>query len=100
MSIFQPEERQLLESLGRLADCNPFVPEFVDWERSVLGAGHEPDGAVWSLRASGVGESPAFARLGAAAAEVARRARERLLQSGAATLEERSSYARVAVFVL
>ena len=100
MSIFQPEERQLLESLGRLADCNPFVPEFVDWERSVLGAGHEPDGAVWSLRASGAGESPAFARLGAAAEEVARRARERLLQSRAATLEERSSYARVAVFVL
>ena len=100
MSIFQPEERQLLESLGRLADCNPFVPEFIDWERSVLGAGHEPDGAVWSLRAAGVGESPAFARLGAAAEQVARRAREQLLQSRAATLEERASYARVAVFVL
>ena len=100
MPIFQPEERQLLESLGRLADCNPFVPEFVDWERSVLGAGHEPDGAVWSLRAAGVGESPAFARLGAAAEQVARRAREQLLESRAATLEERTSYARVAVFVL
>ncbi len=100
MPIFRPEERQVVESLGRLADCNPFVPEFVDWERSVLGAGHEPEGEVWSHRAAGAGESPAFAKLGAVAERVARRAREQLLRSKAATLEERTSYARVAIFVL
>ena len=104
MSIFRPEERHVLVSLGRLADCNPFVPEFVDWERSVLGAGHEPDGEVWSHRVVGAGESPgespAFAKMGAVAEGVARRAREQLLRSRAATLEERTSYARVAVFVL
>ena len=100
MSIFRSEERHVLESLARLADCNPFVPEFVDWERSVLGASHAPHGAVWSLRATGVGESPAFARLGTVAEEVARRARERLLRSTSATIEDRTSYARVAVFVL
>ena len=100
MPIFRPEERHVVESLGRLADCNPFVPEFVDWERSVLGAGHEPDGTVWSLRASGAEESPAFARLGEIAEDVARRAREKLARSPAATPEERTSYARVAIFAL
>ena len=100
MPIFRPEERHVVESLARLADCNPFVPEFVDWERSVLGAGHEPAGTVWSLRASGPEESPAFARLGEIAEGVARRAREKLLRSRAATPEERTSYARVAVFAL
>ena len=100
MSIFRSDERNLLESLARLADCNPFVPEFVEWERSVLGAGHEPAGAVWSLQAAAAGESPAFAKLGVIAERAARHAREQLLRSTKASVEERTSYARAVVFVL
>ena len=99
MTIFRPEERRVVESLARLADCNPFVPEFVEWEQSVLGASHAPEGAVWSLRAA-AGESPAFARLGAIAERVAHHARERTMRPTAVSIEERTRYVSVVVFLL
>src|SRR5688572_12590687 len=45
------EERTALESVSRLAHCNPFLPERVDCERAVLGKEFVEGEPVWSYRA-------------------------------------------------
>ena len=100
MPLFRPEERHVIESLARLADCNPFVPEFVEWERSILGPDHAPDDAVWNLRAELAGENPALAKVGVIAERVARDARERVARRPAATVDELMLYASVVIYTL
>ena len=45
------QQRALLESVSRLAYANPFLPERVECERAVLGAGFVEGEPVWSYRA-------------------------------------------------
>jgi len=37
MYFISPKERELLISVSQLAYCNPFLPEWVEYERSILG---------------------------------------------------------------
>src|SRR5579859_589052 len=37
MHFISPKERELLISVSQLAYCNPFLPEWVEYERSILG---------------------------------------------------------------
>ena len=99
MSLFQPEERRLAESLARLAYSNPFGSEFIELERSILGADYVPHGAVWSLEA-GYERNPALEKLLSLSERVAGEARERLLRSRSATTKELVLYASVVAHVL
>ncbi len=98
MPLFRPDERQSIEALARLTHCNPFDPEFIDLERTVLGAQYVPHGAVWSLRPDA--ENPAMKQLGAVSERVARDIRERLLRSRSATAGELALYAYIVVTAL
>ena len=100
MPLFRSKERQTIESLARLTYCNPFDPEFIERERSILGADYVPHGAVWSLRAEGYTGNPALEQLGAISERVARDTRERLLQPGSATTEELTHYAYIVAYAL
>ena len=100
MPLFRSEERRTIETLARLADCNPFVPEFVDWERSILGPDHAPGDTAWNLRAEPAGENPILARVGVIAERVARDARERLARRPVATADELALYAAVVIYTL
>ena len=100
MPLFRSEERRSIESLARLADCNPFTPEFVAGERAILGSGHAPAGAVWSLRAEPDAENSALAKIGVVAERVARDARERLLRRPTAAGDELRLYASVVIYTL
>ena len=51
LSLFPETERQSLDPLAPLACTNPFGPEFVEMERSILGAHHVPQAPVRSLEA-------------------------------------------------
>ena len=100
MPLFQTEERRAIESLARLADCNPFSPAFVEGERAILGPDHAPAGAVWSLRAEAGTESSGLERVGVVAERAARDARERLLRRPSATADELRLYASLVIFTL
>ena len=99
MSLFPQKARRTAELLARLACSNPFDSEFVEIERSILGADHVPHGPVWSLEAGYQG-NPALEKLASVAEGVARDARQRLLRSGSATTEELALYAYVVAQVL
>ena len=100
MPLFRAEERRAIESLARLADSNPFSPEFVAGEREILGPEHARAGSVWSLRSGPEAESSALARIGAVAERAARDARERLLRRRTASRDELRLYASVVLFTL
>ena len=99
MALFPQQARRSAELLARLACSNPFDAEFIEIERSLLGADQVPRGAVWSLEA-GYRGNPALGKLAAVAERVARDARQRLLRSGSATTEELALYAHVVAQVL
>ena len=99
MSLFPPKARRTAELLARLACSNPFDAEFIEIERSILGADSVSRGAVWSLEAGYQGH-PALEKLASVAERVASDARERLLRSGSATGEELALYSYVVAQVL
>ena len=100
MPLFRSKDRQIIESLARLTYCNPFAPEFIELERSILGSDYVPHGAVWNLRAEPNAESSALEQLAAISERVARDTRERLLRRGRATTVELTRYAYIVVHAL
>ncbi len=100
MPLFSADERRTVESVARLAACNPFVPEFVEWERALLGPDHAADRSVWNLRAQPEAENRALAMVGVIAERAAHGARERLRKRPAATRDELILYGQIVVFTL
>ncbi len=100
MPLFPPDERRTVESVARLAACNPFVPEFVERERALLGPDHAADRSVWNLRARPEAENRALAMVGVIAERAARGARERLRKRPAATRDELVLYGQLVVYTL
>ena len=100
MPLFPADERRTVESVAQFAACNPFVPEFVDWERALLGPDHAADRSVWNLRAQPEAENRALAMVGVIAERAARGARERLRRRPAATRDELILYGEVVAYTL
>lgn len=99
MPLFPHDERQAVESLARLAYSNPFGSDFIEIERSVLGADYVPHGLVWSLEAGYQG-NPALEKLASVSERIVRSTRQRLLRSRSATTEELALYAYVVAQLL
>ncbi len=51
MSLFTEAERPLAEALGRLVNTNPFLPDWVEGEREILGSRFQDAPAVYSRQA-------------------------------------------------
>lgn len=100
MSLFKPGERDAANALSRLAYCNPFLPERVEWERIALGAEFVATDAVWSVRAEGDLADPNVVKLTALAEGLASRLRERLLGKVKASAAELAAYQDVVIYVL
>ena len=50
MALFTPEERQFALAVGRLAHCNPFLPERIACEREALGPDFDEHLSDWNVR--------------------------------------------------
>jgi transcriptional regulator with AAA-type ATPase domain len=50
MAFLSPQQRAILQAISRLAYCNPFLPERVEFERAALGDAFVPGEPVWSQR--------------------------------------------------
>lgn len=48
MSLLKPTERQFLRGVAKLAYCNHFLPERVEYEKAALGRDFVPGEPVWS----------------------------------------------------
>ena len=79
---------------------NPFGPEVVEWERSIVGADDLAGRAVWNPRARPEARDRALAMVGVIADRVMRDARERLRMRRSATGEELALYESTVAFTL
>ena len=52
MAVFTRSERAFIVTLGRIIDCNPFLPDRVALERSALGDAYVKRDANWNLEPS------------------------------------------------
>ena len=100
MSLFTPEERASADALSRLAYCNPFLPERVVCERTVLGPEFVATDAVWSVRAEERLANPNIDKLAALAERLASRLRERMFGKVTASVGELAVYQDVVIYVL
>ncbi len=63
MAIFTASERRFVEAVGRLAHCNPFLPERIEWERAALGDEFDAHLADWNVRPDDEFDHPNLARV-------------------------------------
>ncbi|MGH7304933.1 MAG: hypothetical protein ACRELZ_16745, partial [Candidatus Rokuibacteriota bacterium] len=56
MTFLTGPDRKLAEAISRLAYCNPFLPERIEYERQALGDAFVPGGTLW--HATGNPEPP------------------------------------------
>jgi len=50
MAFLSAAHRSLLQAVSRLSYCNPFLPEWLEWERAALGTEFVEGEPVWSYR--------------------------------------------------
>ena len=82
MALFDDEDRRIARALGSLGYCNPFLPERLELERSVLGGAFVPMGEAWHKHADDPVASPNLPLLTAKAEALANAAREGLPPGG------------------
>jgi transcriptional regulator with AAA-type ATPase domain len=80
MTFLSSGQRTFLDAVSQLAYCNPFLPEWVEWERAALGREFVAGEAVWSQpvdapEQSRVNVGRVAARLGPLLDELARKLR-------------------------
>ncbi len=77
-SLFSDRERDIVGAIARLADGNPFSPERIQDERTVLGDRFTPRSAVWHAEKDISEVDPNLVELGAAVERLVPELRERL----------------------
>ena len=78
MALFSAAERQFVESVGRLAHCNPFTPERIECERAALGSEFDPREPDWNIRFESHSDHPNLERLLSRAETLLEQSRSRI----------------------
>jgi MoxR-like ATPase len=107
MSLFDPEDRRLVDALSQLVYANPFLPERVDCERAALGKDFSASGAAWFASDADLlppdrhADRPNVRRLREESTRVAEQARVRLAAGRVRPTElELVRYADLAAYAL
>jgi DNA-binding NtrC family response regulator len=99
LSFLGTADRTLAEAISRLAYCNPFLPERIDYERQALGAAFVPGGTLW--HATGDPEPPPNVfTIRERAEALCDRLAARLAESTGASADELQLYEDVVVYLL
>src|SRR5262249_50422538 len=102
MALFRADEYREAAQLATLWTCNPFLPEWVEWERSVLGKEDQPAPPVyawqpgWEMDHLHVN----LGNLGERCDRLVERARARLAAGAAAREAELRVYEELAFYYL
>jgi hypothetical protein len=94
------QERLVTGAIEALTECNPFLPERIEWERRALGASFVDSGAVWHAEADLETVHPNVTRLGEIVESLAPQLRERLAQGARASDVELRHYEAVVRYLL
>ncbi len=100
MSLFTDRERPIVEAIAALADCNPFLPEWVALQRRALGEAFVTGGGVWHAEGDPAKLDPNAQRLRAVAEELGNDSRQRLAGGAKATAAELTSYRGLVHYLL
>lgn len=89
MPLLREGERRFLTAVARLAYCNPFLPERIEFERAALGPDYEPASPIWSASVTDPEAIPPnLAKLRARLGPVVERIRTRIAGGASAQPEE------------
>jgi transcriptional regulator with AAA-type ATPase domain len=99
MSLLAQAERQFAGAVARLAYCNPFLPERVEFERQALGADFVDAGPLWHAGVEPA-DSPNLARLDARVVALTEALRERLRARPRAAAEDLALYEALVAYRL
>jgi transcriptional regulator with AAA-type ATPase domain len=99
MPLLSEAERQFAGAVARLAYCNPFLPERIEYERQALGRDFVAGGPVWHAGTEPA-DSPNLVRLAARVLALAEQVRERLPGRPRAGAEEVALYEALVAYHL
>ncbi|MBN1868701.1 sigma-54 factor interaction domain-containing protein [Candidatus Sumerlaeota bacterium] len=101
MPLIAQNDRSFLKALSKLAFCNPFLPERIEYEREALGEAFVDVQSIWSKRA---GEEerrePNVEKLIERVQEIATRLRESIARGARPDDEERALFEDLILFLL
>lgn len=93
MPLFRASERRFLETVAKLAYCNHFLPERVEYEKAALGSDFVPGEQVWSASVADPDlQRPNVIRIHQKLEPLLNNLRERLTQAPDPTPEELGIY--------
>ncbi len=92
MPLFSDNERQFADALSRLAYCNPFLPERLEFERQALGQQYDDSTQLWRRDVEVDAERANVERIDEIVQPLAVQLRDRLIQGVQASQDELSLY--------
>jgi transcriptional regulator with AAA-type ATPase domain len=95
-----PADAAFAGTISRLAYCNPFLPERIEYEREALGAEFVDADVVWNVTQDWEGTRPNIASLRQRVEQVATAARDRLAEGVKPDAGELRQYEDLTVYLL
>lgn len=100
MSWLARTDRIFLHAVSGLANCNPFLPERLEFEQQALGDQYDEAGRVWSRGGWDEKERTNIEQIGRRVVELATRLRDELEDGKNATEEELGLYEDLVLYLL
>ncbi len=100
MTFLNRSESQRLRALAALANCNPFVPQRVEFEKAALGKAYTDLGETWHLSLNPDVTNPNLEKIQALLPTFVRLLRDRLAQGEEASKEQLIQYESLVRFHL
>ncbi|MGH7215786.1 MAG: sigma 54-interacting transcriptional regulator [Nitrospiraceae bacterium] len=100
MALFSEKQHTFARALGKLARCNPFLPERIEAEREALGPEFVAAGPVWHARADRQAEHPNLRKINDRAQALAEELRARLHRGIRAVPEDVGLYEEIVLYLL
>ncbi|MHC4917748.1 MAG: sigma 54-interacting transcriptional regulator, partial [Planctomycetota bacterium] len=100
MAFMTASERRQVEIFARLANTNPFLGDWVELERAVLGDAAVEQGDVWSLQAGQAYERQNIVEMGRRMTALAEKLRERLEKGVRPSEKDLATYEEMVSFML
>jgi MoxR-like ATPase len=100
MAFLAAQEREQVENIAKLVFCNPFTPEWINYQRRALGAEFKEGGQVWSSRTGSPEDHVNLAKLEGRVTELAETLRGSLANGAQPSQEELALYEGLITFLL
>ena len=100
MSLLTETERSFVDDVSRLAYCNPFLPERIEYERQALGVEFVETGEVWHVGSDPDGRNPNVPKLNVRVEAVAEDLRAGLLTTRRVGKKEARLYRDFVIYLL